>query len=306
MKTILEAKGICKTFRRGIIVKSGSAVLHNVDLTLDKGKTLALIGQSGSGKTTLARVLSRLIEPSAGRIVFRGEDITDIKGEELRRLRKGLQIVFQDPYASLDRSKNINKMFNEVLDAHFRLSDEERAELVQAVLAECTLPRSVLGLKPAQLSGGQRQRTALARSLVLSPDVLIADEITSALDVETQAAIVDTLLSRQEKDGLAMLFISHDLDLARSVADEIAVIYRGYIVERGKTEEVVTSPAHPYTERLVAAAKWMTLEKAEERTVPQSACPYAALCPRCRSCCLEAKPEAIEVGNGHWVSCLFA
>lgn len=295
---ILITEGLTKSFTRGLVLKTSRTALEDVSLCIERGRTLVMLGQSGSGKTTFARLAARLINPTAGKISFDGRDITRLEGEELRVLRRELQIVFQDPYSSLDGMKTVFRLLSEALESHYPLSRTEVEDRCRSILAECALKEDILPRKVDQFSGGQRQRIALARSLILSPSLLIADEITSALDVVTQEGIVDMLLERQEKEGLSLLFITHDIDLARWIGDDVAILYNGRLVEAGDADEVLSHPAHPYTKALIEG------RQAKHGPRPQEGCPYAPSCPYAQASCSETMPTERELEKGHRLSCM--
>jgi oligopeptide/dipeptide ABC transporter ATP-binding protein len=254
---LLVVTGLRKQFplRSGLLQRVSGSVnaVDGVDLTIYSGKTLGLVGESGSGKSTLARLVTRLIEPTSGSVVLGGTDITALRGPKLRRERQGMQMVFQDPYSSLDPRQNIVEIVGEPLKIHTSMNRSERQQRVVELLGQVGIGGHVLGRQPHEFSGGQRQRLAIARALALQPGLLVCDEPVSALDVSTQSQVINLLSDLQDRLGLAYLFIAHDLSVVRHLSDRIAVMYLGKIVEEGDANEVYTRPTHPYTAALLSA-----------------------------------------------------
>ncbi|GAB3102999.1 dipeptide ABC transporter ATP-binding protein [Isoptericola nanjingensis] len=251
---VLALDGVRKEFAlpRGAERRTLVAV-DDVSLAVGPGRTYALVGESGSGKTTTARLALRLERPSAGRVVFRGEDVTAARGRELRSLRRGFQVVYQSPYASLDPRFTVEQIVTEPLRAYGVGDRAERADRVRSLIDDVALPVDVLRRGPRELSGGQRQRVAIARALALRPDLVVLDEPVSALDVSVQAQILELLVRLQAEHGLAYLFVSHDLAVVRQVADQVGVMRRGRIVEQGAADQILLDPQEDYTRELVAA-----------------------------------------------------
>lgn len=254
---ILEVESIVKTFGRGPSWLHRNATTHtavdDVSFTLARGEVLGLAGGSGSGKTTLARCLIRLIEPDAGAVRLDGFDVLAARGAGLRELRRRMQMIFQDPYASLNPSMSVGAALHEVGVVHGRPGADKEEPFVSALLGRVRLSSRIAERRPRELSGGQRQRVAVARALAAGPDVLIADEAVSALDVSVQVQLLNLFLDLREETGVAILFVAHQLAVIASVADRVAVMSQGRIVETGTTTEIFTNPQHDYTKALLAA-----------------------------------------------------
>ena len=255
---LVEARNLSKVFPLGESVLGGGATgevraVDDVSLTIDPGETLGLVGESGSGKSTLGRLLLRLLEPTAGSVRFDGRDVLAASGGELRRLRRDLQIIFQDPFASLDPRMTVEAIVGEPLAIHEKGNGRARRAQVVELLRAVGLDESILGRYPHEFSGGQRQRIGIARALALRPRFIVADEPVSALDVSVGAQIVNLLARLQREFGLTYLFISHSMPVVRYLATRIAVMHGSKIVEAGPAEEITARPQHPYTRSLLAA-----------------------------------------------------
>ena len=316
---ILVVKGLSKQFplRSGILQRVSGSVnaVDVVDFSIQPGTTLGLVGESGSGKSTLARLVTRLIEPTAGSVVLAGTDITALRGPKLRRERQRMQMVFQDPYSSLDPRQNILEIVGEPLKIHTSLTAEERRQKVIELLGQVGIGRHVLGRQPHEFSGGQRQRLAIARALALEPSLLVCDEPVSALDVSTQSQVINLLSDLQDRLGLAYLFIAHDLSVVRHLSDRIAVMYLGKIVEEGDANEVYLRPTHPYTAALLSAIP--VPDPHRERTIPRivlsgevdmgqsaaSGCRFRQRCPFAMDICASVDPEPFVTPSGTTVRC---
>ena len=299
------------TTRRGWV-----RAVDGVDLTLGHGEVLGLVGESGCGKTTLGRSVLRLVRPSAGRVVLSGTDIMALRDRELLLVRRRMQIVFQDPYASLSPRLQIRRILAEPLLLHRIAGKHEIEDAVAALLDAVGLEPYFMWRYPHEMSGGQRQRIAIARALACQPDLLVADEAVSALDVSVQAQVLRVLLDLQRSRGIGMLFISHDLGVVERIADRVAVMYLGRIVEEAPTEDVIASPVHPYTQALISAVPDLDPKRRRQRmrlrgelpspTEPIVGCPFASRCPEAQDVCRRGPPPAFEPkGSGHLAACHF-
>ena len=314
MTVLLQLENIKKTFGgQGFFRRTGAArAVDGVSLTVHRGETLGLVGESGCGKSTLAHLMVRLEQPDSGRILLDGIDIAFLREKELRPLRPRIQIVFQDPYSSLDPRFTAQRILEEPMRAGSRWSREEREERSRNMLRQVGLTPEHLRRYPHEFSGGQRQRLAIARALITEPDLLILDEPTSALDVSVQAQVLNLLLVLQAEMGLTYLFISHNLAVVRYIAARTAVMHRGRLVEAGGTAAVLDKPLHPYTQELIrsvpAIGKPLPASEAAEgkMLLPREAsegCLYAGRCPLAAERCRREAPVLEEKMPGHEVSC---
>jgi oligopeptide/dipeptide ABC transporter ATP-binding protein len=286
--------------------------LAGVSLTVNRGETLAVVGESGCGKSTLARALVRLITLDGGQIDYAGQDVRALSGAALRQYNRRVQMVFQDPYGSLNPRMTIGETLSEALRVHKMVPADRIPARVAELLSLVRLPANAADRMPHQFSGGQRQRIAIARALSVEPELLIADEIVSALDVSVQAQILNLLLDMQDRLGLAMLFVSHDLRVVRHLAHQVAVMYLGRVVEHGPAESVFASPQHPYTRALLRAAPTLTpgrrsTESALRGELPSpmqqvSGCPFHPRCPAALDRCRIEMPR-LHIKDGHGAVC---
>ncbi|WP_456365325.1 ABC transporter ATP-binding protein [Thermococcus sp.] len=320
---LLKVENLKKYFpvKRGIIealrktpVRYVRAV-DGISFEIRRGEVLGLIGESGCGKTTAGRTVLRLIEPTAGRIVFDGTDITALSREELRPFRRRMQIIFQDPYSSLSPRMKIGDAIAHPLLVHGLAEKEEAREVALKMLRRVGLTpeEEFYDRYPHHLSGGQRQRVVIARAMVLKPEFVVADEAVSMIDVSMRASILELLESFREEYNMSQLFITHDIAVGKLIADRIAVMYLGKIVEIGPTEEVLMNPAHPYTRALIQAVPSIARRKREKKLritgeVPNAVnippgCRFHPRCPFADELCREREPELVEVGHNHFVAC---
>ena len=288
--------------------------VDDVSFMIPRGKTLGLVGESGSGKTTIGRLLLKLIEPTGGRIYFEGQDITKLRGRRLKEFRKKAQMVFQDPYGSLDPRQTVYDIIMEALKVHHMVPDDPYSYIVK-LLEEVGLNETHVYRYPHEFSGGQRQRIAIARALAVNPEFLVLDEPTSALDVSVQAQILNLLKQLQRSRNLTYLFISHDLGVVRYMSDYIAVMYVGKIVELGPAEEVFEKPLHPYTQMLLASIPIPDPELAKRKPAikvvgeppspmnPPPGCRFHPRCPKAFDRCRREEPPLVEAETNHWVAC---
>ena len=309
MDHILEVYNLKKYF------KTGSAMLHAVDdvsFTIDHGKTLGVVGESGCGKTTLGRTILHLTAPTSGKIVFEGKDISNPSKQELVKLRENMQIIFQDPYSSLDPRSTVAETIMEPLLLHTKLSKTERQEEVARLMDTVGLAQRLANSYPHELDGGRRQRIGIARALALKPNFIVCDEPVSALDVSIQAQIINLMLDLQRDLGLAYMFVTHDLSVVKYISDDIMVMYLGQIVEKAPADELFEHPTHPYTKALLSAIPIPDIHNKTKRIImqgeitspinPKPGCRFMARCPYASSECND--PQTLEeISPDHFVSC---
>ena len=311
---LIEVKDLCKYFD----VK-GKRKLHAVDkvnLMIPKGKTLGVVGESGCGKSTLGRTMLRLLEPTSGSIFFDGKDITKANKKEMRELRKDMQIIFQDPYSSINPHMTVSDIIMQpmIVNKTYQTKDE-MVERVQELMEIVGLAERLYTAYPHELDGGRRQRIGVARALALQPQFIVCDEPVSALDVSIQAQILNLLMDLQDSMHLSYMFITHDLSVVKHISDEIAVLYLGQCIERCSSDELFMNPLHPYTKMLLAAIPVPNLSsRTRELEVikgevtnpidPPPGCRFAARCPYCTEECKAKDLELKEVSPGHFVSCM--
>ncbi len=314
---LLETRGLTKHFlsRRGLLSRQQKRVraLEGVHLRIHQQETLGVVGESGCGKTTLGRAVMRLIRPTAGQVLFEGQDITSLSRREMRHYRRHMQMVFQSPYASFDPRFSVLKSIAEPLRTHTTLRGEALVVRARELLEQAGMPGEILYRYPHEFSGGQLQRIAIARALALNPKFIVLDEPTSALDVSVQAQIINLLQKLQHELKLTYLFITHDLSVIQHISDRIAVMYLGKIVELSTTEAIFHAAQHPYTQALLSAAPSLDPEYRRERIIlkggvpdpanPPPGCSFHPRCPVAVELCSRIEPPFIDIGNGHMVAC---
>ncbi|MDO6657162.1 ABC transporter ATP-binding protein [Anaerobacillus sp. 1_MG-2023] len=316
-EALLEVKQLKKHFPiQGGVLKQQIGTVKAVDgvtFTLHKGETFGLVGESGCGKSTTGRMLMRLLEPSEGEVLFDGKEMTSLNKKDLRHLRKDIQMVFQDPFASLNPRHTVEKIIEEPLIVHQLGNKAERKKRVRELLEIVGLSAYHAKRYPHQFSGGQRQRIGIARALAVNPKLIIADEPVSALDVSIQAQVLNLLEDLQKELGLTYLFIAHDLGVVRHISDRVGVMYLGRIVEMADSEKLYLDSKHPYTQALLSAVPVPDPEYGKDRIIltgdvpspsnPPSGCPFHTRCPKAMDVCSSVVPEFREVEPGHHTAC---
>lgn len=319
-EVLLRVDKLVKHFpiSKGIIIQKKVGAVHAVDgvsFDIYKGETLGLVGESGCGKSTTGRTILQLYRPTAGHVYFEGVDLATLKGEELRQVRRRLQMIFQDPYASLNPRMTVGEIIGEPLVIFNILKGQQLRNRVASLLELVGLNPAYANRYPHEFSGGQRQRIGVARALALNPSLIVCDEPISALDVSIQAQVVNLLEDLQKELGLTYLFIAHDLSMVRHISDRVAVMYLGTIVELTTREELYNNPLHPYTQALLSAVPIPdpVAEEKRQRIIlegdvpssvnPPSGCPFRTRCPLAVEICAAERPEFREVKPGHFVAC---
>ena len=314
---ILEVENLNKYFpiKKTLLGKPLSVLkaVNNVSFKVKRGSTIGVVGESGCGKTTLGRTVLRLYDPDGGKIVFEGDDITDIKRSEMRKYRTDIQLIFQDPYSSLPPRMTVGSIIGEAVKVHKIVPKEQYSEYIRSVMAQCGLRPQFFDRYPHEFSGGQRQRICIARALAVKPKLIICDEPVSALDVSIQAQIINLLKELQQTMGLTYLFISHDLSVVKYITDQILVMYLGNVMEYADTDEIFDNPLHPYTQALFSAVPVPDPDAKMERVVlegdipspvnPPRGCKFHTRCSKCMSACRLVEPKYQEVEPNHFVAC---
>ena len=321
-EVLLSVKDLNKHFpiKSGIIFKKSNAYVHAVDgvsFDIYKGETLGLVGESGCGKSTTGRTVLQLYKPTSGSVMFDGKDLATLKGNELRAIRKDLQMIFQDPYASLNPRMTVGQIIGEPMDIHNTYRGEKQTKRVKELLELVGLNPAFINRYPHEFSGGQRQRIGIARALALEPKLIVCDEPISALDVSIQAQVVNLLEDLQKEMDLTYLFIAHDLSMVRHISNRIAVMYLGIIIELAERNELYKNPMHPYSQALLSAVPYPDPEIEENRqriilegdvpspVNPPSGCRFRTRCRFAKDICAKERPEFKEVKPGHFVACHF-
>ncbi len=319
-EAILRVENLVKYFPilQGIIFQREVGAVHAVDdVSFDvvRGETLGLVGESGCGKSTTGRVILQLYRPTSGNVYFDGTNLVTLQGEALRKMRKRMQMIFQDPYASLNPRMTVGQIIGEPMFIHESMSRKDVKEKAENLLQLVGLNPAYTSRYPHEFSGGQRQRIGIARALALNPDLIVCDEPISALDVSVQAQVVNLLEDLQAQFNLTYVFIAHDLSMVRHISSRVAVMYLGVIVELAARDELYEHPLHPYTQALMSAVPIPdpTVENRRQRTIlvgdvpspinPPSGCRFRTRCPLADKICAEQRPEFRELAPGHWVAC---
>lgn len=310
MAPIIEVQNLKKYFP----VPNGYLhAVDNVSFTLEEGRTLGVVGESGCGKSTLGRVILHLLSPSAGKIFYRGEDISVVNRRKLHALRKEMQIIFQDPFSSLNPRMTVQELIAEPLRIYHMYQGAELNKRVSDIMDTVGLADRFRNAYPHELDGGRRQRIGIGRALALQPSFIVCDEPVSALDISIQAQVLNLMQDLQEAHGLSYLFITHDLSVVRHISDDICVMYLGQLVEKSPTKPLFANPLHPYTQALLSAIPVADIDKPTKRILlkgeltspinPKPGCRFAPRCPYATQACFETEPVLTEVSEGHFVAC---
>lgn len=316
-RVLLEVKNLVKHYpiKAGVLQKTVGKVrsVDGVSFSIERGKTFGLVGESGCGKTTIGRTLIRLVEPTSGQAFLNGQDIFSLNKKDLKALRPKLQMIFQDPYSSLNPRMPVGEIIGEAVREHNLVEKDRLKDYILQIMEECGLRRYYIDRYPHEFSGGQRQRICIARALALRPELVIADEPVSALDVSIQAQVINLMKDLQTKNGLTYLFISHDLSVVEYLADTVGVMYLGSLVELATKEQIFSNPKHPYTRALLSAVPIPDPDKKMNRIIlegdipsasnPPKGCKFHTRCPNCMDICKEKAPVWKDYGNGHYTAC---
>lgn len=314
---LVEVKGLRKYFplTGGILKRTIGQVKAVDDISFDifKGETLGIVGESGSGKSTLGRTLLRLLDPTEGQILFQGDDISHISNSKMRRYRRDMQMVFQDPYASLNQRMSIGELIVEPMYVHGLHTNRERKLKAMKLLETVGLPAEAMTKYPHEFSGGQRQRIGIARALAINPQLIIADEPVSALDVSVQSQVLNLMSDLQDEFNLTYLFIAHDLSVVKHISDRVGVMYLGRLMELASKKDLYANPMHPYTQALLSAVPVADPKAKKDRIIlqgdlpspsnPPSGCVFRTRCPEAHERCKVDIPAMTHMGNGHYVAC---
>ena len=314
---LLETKNLSKYFtgKKGLLNRQPAQVkaVDHVSLTVNKGETLGLVGESGCGKSTLGRTILRLIPATEGQVLYNGEDILTYDKKKMWEMRRKLQIIFQDPYSSLNPRMTVYDLISAPLEVYKIGTKAERREMVEEILQEVGLDKQYLNRFPHEFSGGQRQRIGIARALILNPEFVVCDEAVSALDVSVRAQVLNLMRNMQQKKNLTYLFISHDLSVVRHISDRIAVMYLGSVAEVAEKAQLYSNPTHPYTKALLSAIPLPDVKKKRQRIIlqgdvpsaynPPSGCKFHTRCPYATDRCKQEIPVLRQMEKGHQVAC---